>query len=264
MPKVVPAEVAAALCPENCVLDASSFKAMSQPARFTDPDYGEFEATPHQVIRENRVHRKRALAEGRNVKLTADEVQERLPPHVTLVAKTFKGCMKPATFIDAEYGKWKSTAHHVMAGHGHPERGKEKSKETCVARFQCRHPMQNRDILIKAASKKKNAHFVRHWRTQELVVAVGGYELAVVNWFNRNAIDFEWQCPVKRADGTVYFVDFLRKDSNVYLEIKGRWMDDNAKRKWREFHAEYPNSELWDYRRLVDKGIIEPRSRGGR
>jgi hypothetical protein len=56
-------------------------------------------------------------------------------------------------------------------------------------------------------------------------------------------------------DGRFYYVDAYLPVKNLYVEIKGFFMND-AEEKWEWFHKEYPNSELWDKSKLVQLGII--------
>ena len=82
------------------------------------------------------------------------------------------------------------------------------------------------------------------------------YEVKVVKYLNKSMIDFDWQIPFKRRDGKVYFCDLYIKKDNLYVEIKGHWMQEISKRKWKWFHRKYPNSKLWDQKKLRSMGIL--------
>lgn len=43
-------------------------------------------------------------------------------------------------------------------------------------------------------------------------------------------------------------------DERKWIEIKGRFMGD-AREKWEWFHKKYPDSELWNERKLKELGI---------
>ena len=99
---------------------------------------------------------------------------------------------------------------------------------------------------------------MKHWKTQEDIICTGSYERKVVEYFNQNKIDFEWQIKFNMPDGRVYFVDALLKDSDVYVEIKGYFRKD-AEEKWNWFHEKHSNSELWNEKKLKKMGILSYR-----
>ncbi len=61
----------------------------------------------------------------------------------------------------------------------------------------------------------------------------------------------------KTGRQSYYYPDLFLIDENKYIEIKG-WLNRNpaSKLKWEWFHETYPNSELWQYKELKEKGII--------
>jgi len=78
------------------------------------------------------------------------------------------------------------------------------------------------------------------------VICTASYEKKVVEWLNKNEIDFDWQIEFDMPDGRKYFCDLYLKKENKYVEIKGYFWKD-AKEKWYWFHENYSNSELWNY-----------------
>ena len=72
-------------------------------------------------------------------------------------------------------------------------------------------------------------------------------------------IDFDWQIKFKMPNEKTYFIDCYLKDSDTYIEIKGYFRKD-AEEKWNWFHKEYPNSELWNQKKLEELGILKRRN----
>ena len=61
--------------------------------------------------------------------------------------------------------------------------------------------------------------------------------------------------PFTMTSGKVYICDCYLPERDLYIEIKGYFRKD-AKEKWDWFHKEYPNSELWDKKKLKELGIL--------
>jgi len=92
-----------------------------------------------------------------------------------------------------------------------------------------------------------------------LIFCQTSYEVAVVNWFNDNKIQFDWQIRFKMPSGRSYIVDALIKSgtfANIYIEIKGWWRHESSREKWKWFQENYKNSELWDHDKLIQLGIL--------
>ena len=94
-----------------------------------------------------------------------------------------------------------------------------------------------------------------HWKTGEMLKWVAGYERKSLEYLNKNKIDYSWQIPFTLPNGRMYIVDAFLKDSNTYIEIKG-YLRKDAREKWDWFHGEFPNSELWDEKRLKEMKIL--------
>ena len=133
---------------------------------------------------------------------------------------------------------------------------KNKKEETCLKNYGVRHPSQNRNIALKQAKTVNNCFILTHWKTQEDLPCRGSYEKEVVNYLNFNQINFDWQIPFNLSDGRTYIIDFLDKDRQVYVEIKGWWRDD-AYEKFLIFRSDYPELEveIWDKTTLISKNI---------
>jgi hypothetical protein len=112
--------------PPYVTLDESTYSRFDTPARFIDDIYGEWWATPKSVSKGSK-HLKRGYAE-RNVhnKLTPEEVQSRLPPHIILDISTYKDTHSKARFVDAEHGEfWVKPTSILVRGSNHPKRARQ-------------------------------------------------------------------------------------------------------------------------------------------
>jgi len=78
----------------------------------------------------------------------------------------------------------------------------------------------------------------------------------VVEYFNKNKIDYNWHAQsFVMDDGRIYNPDCYLPDLDLWIEIKGYFWDD-AEKKWDWFHKNYPNSELWNEKKLKELGIL--------
>lgn len=121
--------------------------------------------------------------------------------------------------------------------------------------------MRNRDPSCYMRGRKKMRHSYEqiHWKTGSELTCIGSYELAFVDWCNKNQIDFDWQVVFKMPDDRVYIIDAYIKTgefANTWIEIKG-WLRGTGKQKWEWFHNEHlDNSQLWNLPRLRQLRII--------
>lgn len=129
--------------------------------------------------------------------------------------------------------------------------------ETFLEKYNVRHPSQHDEIALKIARKTKNSSTKRHWKTKKQLVCQASWEAAVVDYLNKNKIDFDWQIIFRMPNGSTYRVDLYLKKENLYVEIKG-FMREIAFKKWQWFHKKFPNSELWTRDILISKGILAP------
>lgn len=251
------AESVLAQLPAYAQLDVSTYIDRNTPARFIDVDYGEWWGSPKEVLKQRSIHRNRLLATGRAKTLTAEEISNKLPAHIKLVHETYRGTMRKACFIDEEFGSWWTTANRILQGNNHPNRGKRNRAETCLKKYGVPHVSQDREIHSRMQRNMRRTTTVTHWKTGEEVCCVGSYELAVVNWLNAEKIDFDWQVQFTMSDGHKYYCDLYLKERDVYVEIKGWWMQESSRRKWEEFHSTHPNSELWGRPELKTMGLVK-------
>lgn len=113
------------------------------------------------------------------------------------------------------------------------------------------------------AAASNHSKKIEHWKTGEVLVAVASYEIAVIDFLNKNKINFEWQTKVfvtpfktKKGKLSTYRPDLYLVDDNKWVEIKG-YMRGDALDKWTWFQSEYPNSELWNETKLKELGIYD-------
>jgi hypothetical protein len=131
----------------------------------------------------------------------------------------------------------------------------ERTRQTNLERYGAESPMQNKEIALKVAKSSNNSSILYQWKTKEEIICVGSYEKKTIEYFNDNKIDFDWQIKFDMPDGKKYFVDAYLKESDIYIEIKGYFRKD-AEKKWNWFHKEYPNSELWNEKKLREMKIL--------
>lgn len=136
------------------------------------------------------------------------------------------------------------------------EKVKNKFIETSINKYGFPNPNQNKNIALKVAKKVNNPSIFFHWQTNEELVCQGSYEAKVVDYLNKNKINYRWQPEVfQLSTGKTYRPDLYLVDSDTWVEIKG-WMRPDAKEKWDEFKTIKPNSELWDKALLRSRKII--------
>jgi hypothetical protein len=99
-------------------LDVDTFKNCHTKARFVDSMYGEWWATPSEVMNGGV-----SPVRAGNKRFTPAEVEEKAQCHIPgikLMYDTFTNTKNIAKFIDPIHGEWMVSPHHVLAGHKHP------------------------------------------------------------------------------------------------------------------------------------------------
>lgn len=289
-------------------LDTSTYAGMHIKARFIDVDFGEWLATPGNVINNRSGHPKRGkIKTGQKKRLTLNEVKSRLKKKhgdtVVIVDSTYVSADNKACFVDKDYGEWTAQVKSVIAGRRHTDykyvnfsKSRQMSHDEFVLKLKevhgdvitvCEeytnshkktkfldkrygewncmpysvlaghnHPMRGQS---NRAKKMRFSMIVIHWKTNEELVCVGSYEVAFVNWCNKNHVDFDWQVPFESFGDKTYIIDAYIKSGRfqgTYIEIKGVWMQDISRQKWEYFHKAHINSQLWDNERLTEIGIL--------
>lgn len=133
----------------------------------------------------------------------------------------------------------------------------DKIRATNIKKYGVDHLMKDPKEALKRAKKCNNAYIRYHWKTGEEIVCVGSYEMLTVEYLNLNKINYEWQpFAFTLSKGNTYRPDVFFPETNLWVEIKGRFYED-AMEKWEEFHRDIkPNSELWDYKKLKEMGLF--------
>lgn len=123
-------------------IDVSTYKKSHEKVRFIDKDYGEWWATPANLLN-GRGHKQRGIQQRKNKKIVAvneiiKKIKEIYGDLVTLKSETYKGTNTKAIFIDKDYGEWScSPANLLFFKSLHPtranvERGKKEKQETLL------------------------------------------------------------------------------------------------------------------------------------
>ena len=203
-----------------------------------------------------------------------NKIQEVTSKEVTLDFSTYTVVSKRARFVHERFGEWWARPIMVLKGRSnHRKAGNEKREKTNIQRYGVPFAMQNRELALKSARKSRFVTILKHWKTNEEIVCSASYEPAAVNYLNNNKIEYLWQPKSfkipsdilkteKEMKQSTYSPDIYLINENKWIEIKGAWRGrlingtPISKIKWLWFHKEYPNSELWNYDYLKNKGIL--------
>lgn len=218
-----------------------SYIFSNKRAKFIDKDYGEF-----TCIVENTWNRKTPCGHPKRKIEKTKETNKRIygVEHVSqsedIKEKTEKTNMK-------RYGAKSSFQSKEV---------QQKYKEAMIKKHGVDNPMKSLEIARKNAKSRTNSSILYHWKTGEELVCQGGWEAKVVEYFNKNKINFEWQSKIfTMPDGRTYTPDCYLPVEDLWIEIKGRFIGD-AEEKWDWFRNELPNSELWTLETLKEKNIL--------
>lgn len=237
-------------------LKSKTFTTAKNKAIFIDKDFGEWECIAVLVWRGSG-HPKRADLNHRS---TLKEVKDKIfnihENTIKIVDGSYVKVAAKAKFVDIEYGEFECLVNSVLQGVGHPARKKEKSEKTCLERYGVKHASQNLEIALKAAKGCAKRSFRNHWKTNEELVCIAGWEPKVVDYLNANKIDFLWQPQIfKMPNGKTYRPDLYLVGEDKWVEIKGLFRLD-SKIKWNWFLTQFPNAELWDQKKLKEMKIL--------
>ncbi len=237
--------------------DWSTFRGIGKKMTVIDKDFGEWR--PYVIgLLNGKKHRNRANAE---MTVTYEEASERLfkthGNQVLLKKESYRGMHYPAIFIDCEHGEWKSNPANVIdRGSSHPNREMDKRKETCLSRYGVDSANKVPEISLKKARSQTKSSIKIHWKTGEELVCQASWEPKVIDYLNAHKIDFSWQSETFiLPSGKTYRPDLFLINENKWIEIKGYFRKD-AKEKWDWFQSQYPNSELWDEKKLKQMGVL--------
>lgn len=241
------------------IKNLNDIKNMHSEIIFIDKDYGEWHGKIYNVLNGNSSHPERIKEKRKNTcqirfgvsnvafltkknKLSIEEVKKRVfditENKLTLDESTYKNTYTKCRFFHDKFGEWWIIPKQIWLYKTKNPRGifsLEKFKK-------CQKSLTNTKKYV-------------HWKTGEEIIAVASYEQKVVEYLNKNKIDFDWQIKFDMPDGRKYICDIFLIKENQYIEIKGFFWKD-ALEKWTWFHKEYPNSELWDKAKLKKIGIL--------
>jgi len=186
--------------------------------------------------------------------------------HCNLVAKERGGKCLSTEYVNCETKMlWEcSNGHQWSARFNDIKNGRQwcpgcmtnRRKQTSLKKYGTDHPMKNKNISKKCAKNQANSYTLYHWKTNEELICQASYEKRVVEYFNKNKINFRWQSKIfSMPDGRTYRPDAYLFSTKKWVEIKGYFRKD-AKEKWDWFHKEKPNSELWNKEKLKKMGIL--------
>lgn len=128
-------------------------------------------------------------------------------------------------------------------------------KQTLIERYGVDNPTKNKKIRLKAAKSSNKTRSVVYWETGEIFDLEGWEDFAAEYW-NKNKTKYTPQPKTFDLDGLkTYTPDFYLPEQDLWIEVKGRWYDENSKEKWERFHQLFPNSELWNESKLKELKI---------
>lgn len=109
---------------EIVAIDESTFTGFKNHAKFVDIEFGEWTAHVYAVCRGGR-HPKRFLSSKRiTLKDAQDRIHKVFGDTITIDASQYSGATSECTFIDSEFGQWRTTLRELLNSKGHPERAK--------------------------------------------------------------------------------------------------------------------------------------------
>ena len=248
---------------KEIILKDGTYKGIEFPATFIHPTYGEFSRIVKIVLKRKMLNHplECACAKSR-MDNNVDSVIERIKkisPNLIMDKHSYKGINKKCKFWEngIEESFWTVPSYIINGGtRGHPKSSLKRREDNSLKKHGYKYPAQNLEIARKSAKSSTKCTILYHWKTNEELVCTAGYEPKVIEYLNKNKIDFHWQpLAFKLKNGKVYHVDMYLLDKNIYVEIKG-YFRDNAKLKWLEFLETHPTAELWNEKKLKEMGIL--------
>lgn len=266
------------------ILDENTYVNTMTKCRFIDKDYGEWWSTPNKVIWGKKGHKKRIGEKSKKTFLKKYGVEHPLylvsfldkrkqtciqkygvdSPRKTdeVKNKYEKTCLNKYGVINPsqndEIKAKKEKTFLIKYGVTTPFKNeiiRNKIKDTCLLMYGVDNPTKNKEIRLKAAKSANKTTTVFHWKTNEIQYMVG-WDPNTATYFNENKEYYEYEPETfLMPDGRTYTPDFYLPDKDLWVEVKGYFYGD-AKEKWEWFHAEHPNSELWDEKKLKELGIL--------
>lgn len=262
-------------------LDESTYKNSSIKAIFIDKEYGIWSAMPSSVWNGHGHPKRASVLNSSRLTIDPRDIQRRVHDihngKFLLDFRTYKNVMTKCDWFDLDYGIFQARPNDLLNGQSNKFRKLGKTKNTNLKKYGKENTSQVGEIYDKIMKSCNAMKYLPYWKTDQLVPCRGGYEAKLVEYFNKNQIEFEWQNTIKKGTvggafpipkevplvgGRVYYMDFYLPASDLYIQVKGRFWPDKKlgfsidKAKWEWFHRTYPNSELWDRKKLSELGIL--------
>lgn len=133
-------------------------------------------------------------------------------------------------------------------------------RKSCIAKYGVTNPAQSCKIMKKIGRANAHYYIKRHWKTNKAIVCQASYEKLVVEYLNKNKINFRWHPSAFKVivNNVVryYYPDLYLPNKRKWIEIKG-YKREIGMKKWNYFHKYIKqNSELWDKGILKNMGIL--------
>lgn len=235
------------------VLLDETYIGTNAKATFVDIEYGKFTANIHQILSGTKCIKRSNKETSDRLVLKENQVKLKLPDHIKLDFLTYTRINSKCKFIDQKYGEFWAIPNNVLnKGSGHPVRGKEKAIATCLKNYGTTHPNKNFEQFKIGARNRWLTTILVHWKTKEELIVMSSFEFAIVNYLNINNIDFDWQIPFILPNGQTYIIDLYLKQENLYVEIKGAFLNEKSKIKYYLFSSIHKNSELWQTNKIKE------------
>jgi hypothetical protein len=224
---------------KDVVLVEDSYKDYVTKAIFIDKEFGEWMAKPYKIISQGQDHPSRRISKMKKTCFKQFGVEH--PSQ----SDFFKKKKEITTFKN--YGVINPFQSELI---------KKSIRQTNLYKHGFNYPSQNKDIRLKAARSANKIVTLKHWFSGEDIYCQGGWETLVVEYFNKNCIDYNWQVQTfMLPDGRTYTPDCYLPEQDIWIEIKG-WHRGDSEEKWNWFHKEYSNSEIWDKNKLREMNIL--------
>jgi hypothetical protein len=235
-------------------IDKSTYVSCACKAKFVDAEFGEWWAVVSSVLSGKGNWARSYHVRQKQRKMPKDTIDQKLAEkHGGLISidySTFVSTHHNARFIHAQYGEWWTKPTHVLRGSSHPAEHFIKIKRTLRSKYGVDHAMQKEEFFRKAFSAHRKQVTLIHWKTKLPIACTASYEYSVIQRLNELKLDYDSQIKFQLSN-SVYYCDLYVKDWNKYIEIKG-YFRPHSKRKWEEFIAIHPNSELWTLKEVTE------------
>jgi hypothetical protein len=233
----------------------------STKLKLVDVEFGVFYATLGNVLQKQcHGHPFRSMrVRSEKTKYTNSEITEwalKATDGKVRLSGNYHGMLEKAIWLDEEYGMFEAYPCNVLhKGTRHPDGVANRRRETFMKKHGVDHYLKADGEYRRIQKKLRQKSRVSHWKTGEDVICDSAWEARVIEYLNEKKEDYDWHPrSFTLPSGRVYWPDGYLKERDIWIEVKGRWLG-NSREKWDWFHAEHPNSELWDRSKLRELGL---------